>query len=34
MIGELRYFSRRVVVMTTKGQYLCGRIVFDIVGLE
>ncbi|CAG8935054.1 unnamed protein product [Penicillium salamii] len=34
MIGESRYFSRRVVVMTTKGQYLCGRIVFDFVGLE
>ncbi|KAJ5196219.1 hypothetical protein N7449_006698 [Penicillium cf. viridicatum] len=31
MFGDSRYFSRRVVVMTTKGQYICGRIVFDFV---
>ncbi|KAJ6188585.1 hypothetical protein N7519_003493 [Penicillium mononematosum] len=31
MLGDSRYFSRRVVVMTTKGKYLCGRIVFDFV---
>ncbi|KAJ5773119.1 hypothetical protein N7457_008015 [Penicillium paradoxum] len=31
MIGEVRYFSRRVVVMTTKGQYICGKLVFDFV---
>ncbi|CAP80491.1 hypothetical protein E8E15_010622 [Penicillium rubens] len=31
MLGDSRYFSRRVVVMTTKGEYLCGRIVFDFV---
>ncbi|CAI7620300.1 unnamed protein product [Penicillium discolor] len=31
MFGDSRYFSRRVVVMTTKGQYICGRIVFDFI---
>ncbi|KAJ5164382.1 uncharacterized protein N7500_006212 [Penicillium coprophilum] len=31
MFGGERYFSRRVVVMTTKGEYMCGRIVFDFV---
>ncbi|KAJ5189462.1 hypothetical protein N7491_005793 [Penicillium cf. griseofulvum] len=30
MFGGERYFSRRVVVMT-KGEYICGRIVFDFV---
>ncbi|KGO74524.1 hypothetical protein PITC_099160 [Penicillium italicum] len=29
--GDSRYFSRRVVVMTTKGKYMCGRMVFDFV---
>ncbi|CAI7634691.1 unnamed protein product [Penicillium glandicola] len=33
MFGDSRYFSRRVVVMTTKGEYLCGRLVFDFVGI-
>jgi hypothetical protein len=33
MIGESRYFSRRVVAITSKGQYKCARIVFDFVGL-
>ncbi|KAJ5506449.1 hypothetical protein N7453_005406 [Penicillium expansum] len=32
MFGDSRYFSRRVVVMTTKGKYICGRIVLDFVG--
>ncbi|KAJ9492899.1 hypothetical protein VN97_g375 [Penicillium thymicola] len=31
MFGGSRYFSRRAVVMTTKGQYICGRIVFDFI---
>ncbi|KXG48120.1 uncharacterized protein PGRI_019900 [Penicillium griseofulvum] len=32
MFGGERYFSRRIVVMT-KGEYICGRIVFDFVNL-
>ncbi|KAJ5346572.1 hypothetical protein N7541_009054 [Penicillium brevicompactum] len=32
MIGELRYFTRRVVIMTSKGQHLCQRLVYDFAG--
>ncbi|CDM35259.1 hypothetical protein DTO013E5_6693 [Penicillium roqueforti] len=31
MFGDSRYFSRRGVIMTTRGEYMCGRIVFDFV---
>ncbi|KAJ5513306.1 hypothetical protein N7463_002858 [Penicillium fimorum] len=31
MFGDERYFSRRVVVMGTKGAYICGRVVFDFI---
>lgn len=31
LIGDLRYFSRRVVVMA-KEQYICGKLVFDFEG--